>query len=78
MSGAFVVVGADFWGYPPGKLPSPELVHHFLVLPPGTHGFAGGGLPLPSLAGPAGQAYIQLIKANNYKKAKTPTSIGFV
>ena len=31
--------------FPPEKQPSPEVVLHFPVLPPGTHGFAGGGLP---------------------------------
>ncbi|MPM32711.1 hypothetical protein SDC9_79276 [bioreactor metagenome] len=37
--------GAFCWGCPPEKQPSPEVVLHFPVLPPGTHGFAGGGLP---------------------------------
>ena len=45
MSGGLVVVGADLCGCPPGKLPSPELVRHFLRLPPRTHGFAGVTLP---------------------------------
>ncbi len=56
VSGAFAVVGAAFWGCPPGKLLSPELVHHFPRLPPGTHGFAGSAVPLA--AGRAGQAFL--------------------
>ena len=42
VSGRLVGVAAVFWDCPPRRLPSPELVHHCLVLPPGTHGFAGG------------------------------------
>jgi len=44
VSGGLAGAGAVFWGCPPGKLPSPELLHHFPVLPPGTHGFAGAAV----------------------------------
>ena len=52
VSGRLVGVAAVFWDCPPRRLPSPELVHHCLVLPPGTHGFAGGR-PLENQCPPA-------------------------
>jgi len=75
VGGGLVGGGTVFLVCPPRRLPSPELVRHFPGLPPGMHGFAGGGLPLPlpSPAGLAGQTYIQPIKANIHKKARTPT-----
>jgi hypothetical protein len=76
MSGAFVVVGAVFLGCTPAKLPSSELVHHFLALPPGTHGFAGS--EPPSQVGCAGQTFIHLIEATDHKEARTPTKPTFV
>ena len=45
VSGGIVGVGVGFFGCPPGKTSSPKLVLLFPVLPPGTHGFAGGTLP---------------------------------
>ena len=44
VSVGLVGVGAVFWGCTPGKPSLPELVRHFPVLPPGTHGFAGGAV----------------------------------
>ena len=41
MDGSLVVGGANFWCCAPGKTSSLEVVHHFLVLPPGMHGFTG-------------------------------------
>lgn len=71
MSGAFAVAGTVSRGFPPGKLLSSEVVHQILLLPPGTHDFAGAGMPLQ--AGTAGQTYMHLIKTTNHKKARTPT-----
>ena len=51
-SGYAAVVGAVFFRCPPGKTSLQELALQFLASPPGTHGFAGGSLPL--VAGSSG------------------------
>ena len=56
VSGGIVGVGVGFFGCPPVKTSLQELVHLFPVLPPRTHGFAGGNLPFA--AGSSGQAYL--------------------
>ena len=70
MSGGLVVVGALFSGCPPGKPSSSELVRHFPRLPPGTHGFAGGGLPLE--AGCTGLAVLALALAGYGDNGNAP------